>query len=457
MTGKLAGLSRAWHDRENLKSRAFAVVGGPARGRVVLTLAAVLGLSGADTGTISAATSNLERVFHVGNTEIGLLLSIVALVGAAFTVPAGVLIDRTTRTRLLAGSIGLWAAAQALSGAANSYLWLLLARVALGVVTATAAPAVASITGDYFPASSRARQPRRARRARPRTTWQCGPSAGAMSSRSTTRSCGPIRLTAPSGGRSVTSAANTHECGHHRRVRARVFLLHRAADVRDPVRHQLLRHQQADRHLPHPHRRRRSGRRRARRRPHRRPLACSRPIRARVLVPTVCLFGLVPLLAPAFLTTSVLVALPLLTAGAFLLGAPNPPLDAARLDIMHPRLWGRAEGARTVLRSLGDAGAPLLFGYVSQYVFGGPGSASAGGSAAGRTASGTGLADTFLVMLMPLLIAALLALFSLRTYPRDVATATASVRATSGGAGDGGQHRDREQRQASTGPAHPEQ
>ena len=59
--------------------RAFALdaVGGPARGRVVLTLAAVLGLSGADTGTISATTGNLERTFHVGNTQIGILLSVV--------------------------------------------------------------------------------------------------------------------------------------------------------------------------------------------------------------------------------------------------------------------------------------------------------------------------------------------------------------------------------------------
>jgi MFS family permease len=43
------------------------------------------------------------------------------------------------------------------SGAATSYLWMLLARVALGVVTATTGPAVASLTGDYFPSGDRAR------------------------------------------------------------------------------------------------------------------------------------------------------------------------------------------------------------------------------------------------------------------------------------------------------------
>jgi hypothetical protein len=134
-------------------------------------------------------------------------------------------------------------------------------------------------------------------------------------------------------------------------------------------------------------------------------------------------------LAPAIAATSVAVALPLLIGGAFLLGAPNPPLDAARLDIIHPRLWGRAEAVRTVLRSIGESAAPLLFGYVSQYVFGGPGSAAAegGGSGAGHAGNATGLEYTFLVFLVPLMIAGLLSLAGLRTYPRDVATASASV------------------------------
>jgi sugar phosphate permease len=170
-------------------------------------------------------------------------------------------------------------------------------------------------------------------------------------------------------------------------------------------------------------------------------------IRARVAVPAVCLLALAPVLAPALATQSVAVALPLLTLGAFLLGAPNPPLDAARLDIMHPRLWGRAEGVRTLLRSVGEAAAPLLFGYVSQYVFGGPGSSpgpgssgrgSSAGTASGATAANAaGLEYTFPVMLIPLLAAGLLALLALRTYPRDVATATASVQAIGEPAGRG--------------------
>jgi hypothetical protein len=84
---------------------------------------------------------------------------------------------------------------------------------------------------------------------------------------------------------------------------------------------------------------------------------------------------------------------------------------------------------RTVLRSIGESAAPLLFGYVSQYVFGGPGSAAADGSEASQAGNATGLEYTFLIFLVPLVAAGLLSLAALRTYPRDVATASASVRA----------------------------
>jgi hypothetical protein len=153
-------------------------------------------------------------------------------------------------------------------------------------------------------------------------------------------------------------------------------------------------------------------------------------VNARIIVPAVCLLALVPVLAPAIATSSVAIAMPLFLLGAFLLAAPNAAMDAARLDIIHPRLWGRAEGVRTMLRTLGEASAPLVFGYISQYVFGGPGAsaASAGPAGTGHPGAATGLEYTFLVFLLSVCAAGLLALLALRTYPRDVATAAASRR-----------------------------
>ncbi|MGB8960402.1 MAG: MFS transporter, partial [Pseudonocardiaceae bacterium] len=125
---------------KGLVERAQDVVGGPARGRVVLVLAAALGLPGADFATVSATAGNLQQAFHVNNTSIGLLVSVTSLAAAVATVPIGVLTDRTRRTRLLAISILGWAVAVLFAGAATSFLWLLLSRIALGVVTATTGP-----------------------------------------------------------------------------------------------------------------------------------------------------------------------------------------------------------------------------------------------------------------------------------------------------------------------------
>ena len=117
------------------------------------------------------------------------------------------------------------------------------------------------------------------------------------------------------------------------------------------------------------------------------------------------------LFIPPLLARQVRSALPWLLGAAFMLSAQNPPIDAARLDIMPPMLWGRAEGVRTALRTGCQALAPLMFGVLSDHLFGG-----------GRA----GLQWTFLVALAPLAANAVLLFRAARTYPGDVATAAAS-------------------------------
>jgi predicted MFS family arabinose efflux permease len=135
-------------------------------------------------------------------------------------------------------------------------------------------------------------------------------------------------------------------------------------------------------------------------------------LNARVLTPAVAAALTTVLFVPALITRGAVTAVPYLVAAAFFLGMQNPPLDAARLDIMPPLLWGRAEAVRTMLRSLAMALAPLLFGAVSDHIFGG-----------GRS----GLQWTFLVMILPLGASSWLLFKGLRTYPADVATAAASA------------------------------
>src|SRR5690348_9773090 len=130
--------------------------GGPARLQIILLLAGMLGLDSADRATVSAVASDLKDVFGIGNTGIGLLVSATSFVGAIFTLPVGVLVDRIHRCNLLIGAVALWTIAMVVSGFSSSFIFLLVTRICLGAVTAAAAPAVASLTGDYFPPRDRA-------------------------------------------------------------------------------------------------------------------------------------------------------------------------------------------------------------------------------------------------------------------------------------------------------------
>lgn len=472
-----------------LKERAKRALGGGARAQRVLVLGAVLGLDGADKGTVSAMAGPLKHAFSIGNTEIGLLATVVSVVGAVFTIPVGALTDRVRRTRLLAFSTVLWVAATALSGFAPSYLWLLVSRAALGAVTATSGPTVASLIGDYFPVRDRARtygtvlagelagtglgfaisgtvgsalgwrfafwwlvipsvllvwavwrlpEPVRGSQGRTederRTASEGAPPRedregddGARKDRDPARKAVEASGVTPdealvlredprglplwravgrvlrvrtnlvliiasslgyfffAGLRSFATLFTTHQYGVSNSVASLLVLVVGAGALAGV----LIGGRVADRLL-------------GRRRPN-----------ARVLVPTVCLLAVPVFAAPAIHSTTLLVALPLLICALILLGAVNPPLDAARLDIIHPYLWGRAEGVRTALRTLAEAPAPTLFGWVSSGVFTGS----------------HGLEYTLLFFLLPLIVAGLLGLVALRTYPKDVATAEASARA----------------------------
>jgi predicted MFS family arabinose efflux permease len=120
--------------------------------------------------------------------------------------------------------------------------------------------------------------------------------------------------------------------------------------------------------------------------------------------------------APGLLVTALPLAVAFLAVGAAGLGAANPPLDAARLDIVPGQLWGRAESVRTLTRLAAEAVAPILFGVTADLL-------------GGQHESGTGLRNAFLVMLVPLAINGVLVATCRRTYPTDTVTATASNRA----------------------------
>src|SRR5579872_1678830 len=100
-------------------------VGGPARARVITLFGAVLALNGADTATVGAVAPQLEQAIHIGNTKIGLLSAVSLLIGAVFTIPVGLLVDRFKRLPMLSLSIVLWSIASIASALAHNYSGLL--------------------------------------------------------------------------------------------------------------------------------------------------------------------------------------------------------------------------------------------------------------------------------------------------------------------------------------------
>jgi predicted MFS family arabinose efflux permease len=457
-------------------------VGGAERARVVVVLACVLGLSGADAATVGASATELRHGLHINNTDIGLLVAVTSLVGAVATLPFGVLADRVRRTRTLGIAILFWGGAMLWSAAVSGFGDLLLARLFLGAVTAAAGPIVASLVGDYFggwergriygfiltgellgagfgfavtgdiatlswraafvilalPAFALAwlvfqlREPERGGKGvlahesepppdQPDEDPQETDAQRLARDRGLTPDpqlvdVDPRRLSLAAATRYVLLVRTNvvliaaSACGYYflaglqtfgsefakdqygiDQALANVLLLVIGAGALlgvlagGTVGDALLRHGL---------------------------------LNGRLVTATVAAAAATILFVPPLFIRSAASAVPYLAAAAFLLAAQNPPLDAARLDIMPPLLWGRAEAVRTLLRSLAQALAPLLFGAVSDYAFGG-----------GRS----GLQWTFVVMLLPLAASAALLFHGRRTYPQDVATAAAA--ATAQGAG----------------------
>lgn len=475
------------------------VVGGPARRQVILLLGSVLGLQAADTGAVGALAAPLEKAFHIGNTDIGLLVTATTLVGCVATLPFGTFADRHSRTRLLQFVVALWAVATLVSALSTSYAMLLVSRLALGGVIAAAGPALASLFGDLVPGDERSRlwsyvltgelvgaglgilvagglsgplgwrvamgvlalpaivlaaalhrwlpEPARGGQAYLRVgdeeivTEGEGEEADATALADAADlgqdSEDPIEtLAEPSMVEAGAERAGiepepklvlSDEAGLNlwqaavfvMRIRANVALtlasglgyfflagLETFAEIYFRERYGvgqalatllfllvavgavggvIVSGRLTDRLI-------RRGR-----------------INARMVVGTYAYIGTALLFVPGVLIPVLAVSLPIFVGAAFCVGAANPPVDAARLDIVPVRLWGRAEAVRTALRQTLQGAAPVTFGLVSQ-AFGGFGAGISTGvdtAAAGVSAHAAhGLELAFALLSAPLLVGA---------------------------------------------------
>jgi len=89
------------------------------------------------------------------DTQMGLLSSAFTWVYAVAALPLGFLVDRRTRTKLVAIGVFLWSAATVWTGLAKSFVQLFAARMGVGIGEAVLSPAAFSMIGDSFPKERR--------------------------------------------------------------------------------------------------------------------------------------------------------------------------------------------------------------------------------------------------------------------------------------------------------------
>ena len=87
--------------KDSIRAADESVLRDPKHRAAVVVLAAVLALDGADRTALGALAPALKTEFGIGNTQIGLLASAFAIVGALAILPIGILTDRTRRTAIL--------------------------------------------------------------------------------------------------------------------------------------------------------------------------------------------------------------------------------------------------------------------------------------------------------------------------------------------------------------------
>lgn len=116
----------------------------------VLTLAAISAYI--DRLILSLLVTPIKRDFIISDTEMSLLMGFsFALFYTVLGLPIGRLADSHSRQKIIIIGITLWSLMTALSGIAQNYGHLFLARVGVGVGEAALFPAAYSMIADYFP------------------------------------------------------------------------------------------------------------------------------------------------------------------------------------------------------------------------------------------------------------------------------------------------------------------
>jgi predicted MFS family arabinose efflux permease len=105
-----------------------------------------------DRAVLSLVAEPVRKEFGLSDSQLGVLNGFAfGVMFAIAGIPIGLMVDRINRSKLLACMVFLWSSATAACGLAQSYVWLLAGRMAVGAAESGGAPTSLSLMSDYFP------------------------------------------------------------------------------------------------------------------------------------------------------------------------------------------------------------------------------------------------------------------------------------------------------------------
>lgn len=121
-------------------------------------LTSMYALAFVDRQIVNILAEQIKKDLSLSDWQVGLLAGpAFALTYTLASVPMARLADRVNRVRILSAVVTVWSFCTALSGFANSYILILLARLGVGASEAGCVPAAHSLISDLTPREQRAR------------------------------------------------------------------------------------------------------------------------------------------------------------------------------------------------------------------------------------------------------------------------------------------------------------
>ena len=109
-----------------------------------------------DRNILSILLQSIKTDLNLSDTSLGLLSGFAfAAFYATLGIPIAKYADRGNRRNLISISLAIWSLMTAVSGLAQNFLHLLLARIGVGIGEAGCSPPAHSMISDYFPANKR--------------------------------------------------------------------------------------------------------------------------------------------------------------------------------------------------------------------------------------------------------------------------------------------------------------